>query len=89
MNALRHGFRSREHIETARFARHTLRVAARNLAIIRAHLRLLRQQKEGTLSSDLSAEAQRAKAEAQLGLRPNPRRRRHREEEISKFRRTN
>ena len=46
MNALRHGFRSREHIETARLARHTLRVAARNIAIIRAHLRELRQQRK-------------------------------------------
>ena len=46
MNALRHGFRRREHIETARLARHTLRVAARNIAIIRTHLRLLRQQRK-------------------------------------------
>src|SRR5689334_1460341 len=38
MNALRHGFRSREHIEVARMARHVLRVAERNLAIIRAYL---------------------------------------------------
>src|SRR5687768_5097590 len=53
MNALRHGFRSREHTETARLARHTLRVAASNLAIIRAHLRLLRQQTKGFVTPKL------------------------------------
>src|SRR5689334_1952589 len=55
MNALRHGFRSREHIEVTRLARHVLRAAERNLAIIRTYLqeqRFLCQQKREDLSSE-------------------------------------
>ena len=39
MNALKHGFRSRATIGEYRRIRHVLRLAARNIAILRAHIR--------------------------------------------------
>jgi hypothetical protein len=42
MNGLKHGYRSRAHIFDMRRARYVLRLAARNIAIVRAHLRLRR-----------------------------------------------
>jgi hypothetical protein len=42
MNGLKHGHRSRAHIFDMRRARYVLRLAARNIAIVRAYLRLRR-----------------------------------------------
>lgn len=42
MNGLKHGYRSKAHIFNMRLGRYVVRVAARNIAIIRAFLRLRR-----------------------------------------------
>jgi hypothetical protein len=42
MNGLKHGYRSRAHIWDMRRARYVLRLAARNIAILRLHLRIRR-----------------------------------------------
>jgi hypothetical protein len=42
MNGLKHGYRSRAHIFEMRQARYVLRLAARNIAIVNAYLRLRR-----------------------------------------------
>ena len=42
MNALKHGGRSRAHIMQMRRVRNVLRLAARNIAILRTHIRVTR-----------------------------------------------
>ena len=42
MNGLKHGYRSRAHIFEMRRARYLLRLTARNIAILRLHLRIRR-----------------------------------------------
>ena len=42
MNGLKHGGRSRAHIMQMRRVRHALRLAARNIAILRTHIRVTR-----------------------------------------------
>ena len=42
MNALKHGGRSRAHIMQMHRVRHALRLAARNIAILRTHIRVAR-----------------------------------------------
>jgi len=74
MNALKHGFRSRATIGEYRRIRHVLRLAARNIAILRAHIRAREQAARPQIKFkpwygralaklDLSAVARRAKAE--------------------------
>jgi antitoxin CptB len=79
-NALKHGHRSRATVRDYQRIRRVLRLVARNIAILRAYIRARDQAarphikfkrwytraglREAGLSSDLSAEAQRAKAEA-------------------------
>jgi hypothetical protein len=45
MNALKHGGRSRAHIMQLRRVRHALRLAARNIAILRTHIRVTRLER--------------------------------------------
>src|SRR6185503_20828853 len=42
MNGMKHGYRSRAHIFEMRRARYLLRLTARNIAILRLHLRIRR-----------------------------------------------
>ena len=42
MNGLKHGGRSRAHVMQMRRVRHALRLAARNIAILRTHIRVTR-----------------------------------------------
>ncbi len=66
MNALKHGGRSRAHIMQLRRVRYVLRLAARNIAILRTHIRVMRL--EQTLAAAPQTPATLSKLTALRGV---------------------
>jgi len=79
MNGLKHGYRSRAHIFEMRRARYLLRLTARNIAILRLHLRIRRLEQSlrrkpstpfSTLQLDHLRDVLKGRRNAPMPVRP-------------------